>query len=43
MMKKVGNPAVFLHEIKGFDHGGMPKPAFPLLLDFVRMRLSQKK
>ena len=43
MMKKVGNPAVFLREIKGFDHGGMPKPAFPLLLDFVQVCLSKKK
>ena len=42
MMKKVGNPAVFLREIKGFDHGGMPEPAFPLLLDFVSVRLQKK-
>ena len=42
MMKKVGNPTVFLHEIKGFDHGEMPEPAFPLLLDFVSERLQKK-
>ena len=42
MMKKVGNPAVFLREIKGFDHGSMPEPAFPLLLDFVTVRLQKK-
>ena len=42
MMKKVGNPAVFLREVKGFDHGSMPEPAFPLLLEFVSVRLQKK-
>ena len=42
MMKKVGNPAVFLREIKGFDHGGMAELAFPLLLDFVSVHFKKK-
>lgn len=36
MMKMAGHPAITLHEMKGSDHGGMPEPAFPLLVDFVR-------
>ncbi|MEM9016795.1 MAG: alpha/beta hydrolase fold domain-containing protein, partial [Verrucomicrobiota bacterium] len=35
MMKHVGNEEVFLRELDGFDHGQMPEPAFPLLLDFM--------
>jgi hypothetical protein len=42
MMKKVGNPEVFLREIKGFDHGGMPEPAFLLLHEFVWASLKKK-
>jgi hypothetical protein len=38
MMKEAGHPDVGLAELEGFDHGGMPEPAFPLLLDFVRER-----
>jgi hypothetical protein len=29
------HPDVTLHELDGFDHGGMATPAFPLLLKFV--------
>ena len=36
LLKLCGHPNVSLHEMTGFDHGGMPPPAFPLLLDFVR-------
>lgn len=36
MMQVVGHPDTRLHELGGFDHGGMAEPAFPLLLRFVR-------
>jgi len=36
MMENAGHGASELRELGGFDHGGMPEPAFPLLLDFVR-------
>lgn len=32
MMKLVGHKRTTLYELQGFDHGGMPQPAFPLLL-----------
>ncbi|CAN5398985.1 alpha/beta hydrolase fold domain-containing protein [soil metagenome] len=32
MMKIVGSKTTRLYELDGFDHGGMPYPAFPLLL-----------
>lgn len=32
MMKLVGHKRTTLYELQGFDHGGMPEPAFPLLL-----------
>jgi acetyl esterase/lipase len=35
MMKLTGHKQTTLHELDGFDHGGMPEPAFPLLLKFV--------
>jgi acetyl esterase/lipase len=35
MMKLTGHKAVTLQELDGFDHGGMPEPAFPLLTRFV--------
>jgi hypothetical protein len=35
-MSVVGHRETVLHELEGFDHGGMPEPAFPLLLRFVR-------
>ncbi len=36
MLKVAGHPAVTLHELQGYDHGGMAEPAHPLLLRFVR-------
>ena len=27
--------SVTLHELGGYDHGGMAQPAFPLLIQFV--------
>jgi acetyl esterase/lipase len=38
MLKLVGHPNVRLHELQGFDHGGMAEPAFPLLLKEVAAR-----
>lgn len=36
MMQEVGHPDTVLRELDGYDHGGMPEPAFPLLLEFVQ-------
>lgn len=36
MLKLVGHPEVSLTELKGFDHGAMAEPAFPLLLRFIQ-------
>ncbi len=36
MLKLVGHPEVSLTELKGFDHGAMAEPAFPLLLRFMQ-------
>jgi hypothetical protein len=36
MMKLSGHKDIELHELKGFDHGGMVEPSYPLLLDFVK-------
>lgn len=36
MMKVAGHPDTTLHELKGYNHGQMAGPAFPLLLHFVR-------
>jgi acetyl esterase/lipase len=38
MMQEVKHPDTTLFELDGFDHGGMPEPAFPLLLDFMKER-----
>ncbi|MEJ7594507.1 MAG: hypothetical protein WKF77_23480 [Planctomycetaceae bacterium] len=35
MLKIVEHPDDTLHEMDGFDHGGMADPAFPLLLKFL--------
>lgn len=37
MMKLSGHKRTTLYELQGFDHGGMPEPAFPLLLKKVAM------
>lgn len=36
MFQVVKHPDATLRELDGYDHGGMPEPAFPLLLEFVR-------
>lgn len=36
MLKEAGHEQVALVELKGFDHGGMAEPAFPLLLRWIR-------
>jgi len=38
MMKLAGHRRTTLHELGGFDHGGMAQPAFPLLLKEVATR-----
>lgn len=38
MMRLAGHPAIDLHELEGFDHGGMVEPALPLVLRFIRER-----
>jgi acetyl esterase/lipase len=35
MMKLTGSKTTRLYKLEGFDHGGMPEPAFPLLLKEV--------
>lgn len=35
MMKVVGHKDVELRELPGFNHGNMPEPAYPLLLEFI--------
>ncbi|MEM8668983.1 MAG: alpha/beta hydrolase [Planctomycetota bacterium] len=36
MMQVVEHPNCQIFELDGYDHGGMAKPAHPLLLDFVK-------
>ncbi|HEY0274104.1 MAG TPA: alpha/beta hydrolase fold domain-containing protein [Chitinophaga sp.] len=43
MMKLTGSKNTRLYELKGFDHGGMPEPAFPLLLREVATITKAKK
>ena len=38
MLKEVGHSSVELLEFQGYDHGGMTKPGFPILLEFLRKR-----
>lgn len=38
MMEVAGHSDTALRELEGFDHGKMPEPAFPLLLEFVRKK-----
>ena len=35
MLKVAGHTRVSLHELRGYDHGQMVQPAFPVLLQFV--------
>lgn len=43
MMKLVGNTTTTLYEMDGYDHGGMPIPAYPLLLKTVAAISKQVK
>ena len=36
MMQVIGHPHTYLHELEGFGHSGMVKPALPLLLKYVK-------
>lgn len=38
MMKQAGHKDLELVELKGYDHGGMAEPAFPLLLKFIQAK-----
>ena len=38
MMKLIGHKDMILHELDGFNHGGMGKPGFFLLLDYIGKR-----
>jgi acetyl esterase/lipase len=38
MMTLVGRPDTSLYELQGFDHGNMPEPAYPLLLQVLKKR-----
>lgn len=46
MMKLAGNEQTILYELQGFNHGNMPVPAFPLLLqkiaEICRMKIEKK-
>lgn len=39
MMKVVGHKNTLLYEIQGFDHGSMVKPAFSILLNYLKSEL----
>ncbi len=43
MMKLAGHKHTRLYELEGFDHGGMPEPAFPLLLKEVKSVMKEIK
>ena len=46
MMKLVGNKSTTLCKLEGFNHGNMPEPAFPLLINEVekiRKEIVEKK
>jgi acetyl esterase/lipase len=38
MMTLVGHKETELRELRGFTHGNMPDPAYPMLLEFIRSR-----
>ena len=42
MMKLAGHTRTTLHELGGFDHGGMAEPAFPLLLKAVAAMVKER-
>lgn len=39
-LKNLGHPSVEFHEMPGFDHGTVPKAAFPLMGPYIRKILS---
>ena len=41
MLKVAGHKDATLHELQGFDHGGMADPAFPLLVRFVKQHAAK--
>jgi acetyl esterase/lipase len=43
MMQLAGHKDTRLYELEGFDHGGMPEPAFPLLLKEVAAIIKKKE
>lgn len=43
MMKEVGHPRTELRELVGFDHGQMPEPAYPLLLQFIKAQAAREE
>ncbi len=43
MMGLAGHKATKLMELDGYNHGNMPAPSFPLLLDEVRRIIKEKK
>lgn len=42
MFKLAGHPSVALYELDGFNHGSMARPAFFILLDYIRHREQAK-
>lgn len=36
MLRLAGNKQVFLHELQGYDHGGVVRPAEPLMLRYLK-------
>lgn len=36
LMKLAGNEHVYLYEFDGYDHGGMPAPAYPVMLRYIK-------
>lgn len=42
IMKENGHKASFIYEMQGYDHGGMPAPAFPIMLRHLKQLLDGK-
>lgn len=38
LMKLMGHKEVYLYEFQGYDHGGMPYAAFPVLVKYIQKR-----
>ncbi|MBZ0257021.1 alpha/beta hydrolase [bacterium] len=41
MMKGAGHKATTLYELQGYNHGGMPEGAYPILVRFVKQIISE--